>query len=175
MCVIVDTNCFANVFDPNSAKFEEFKPVLDWVLEGKGKFIYGGTKYIEELKKARKFLKFFNVLKSKTNKVVVVDKERVDKEQERISQIITDKDFDDPHLPAIAIVARCQIICSVDTRSVRFVTLPNLYPKGVKIPRYYTGLRNKNLLSDNYIDDRYKPLDKLNKKALQVLNAKLTI
>ena len=53
------------------------------------------------------------------------------------------------------------VICSLDARSVDFVTMPKLYPKGVKVPRYYTGLQNTDLLSDKYIDDRYKPLSKM--------------
>ena len=163
MCVIVDTNCFANVFSKTSERHKEFEPVLDWILNGKGKLIYGGTKYITELSKAPKYLRFINILKAKKNKVIVVDKEEVDEEQQRISALITDDDFDDPHLPAIVNVSRCRIICSSDTRSVKFVTDPKLYHNGVHPPVYYTGSRNEDLLCDQYIDDRYKPLNKLNK------------
>lgn len=62
MCIIVDTNTFGPVFDSNNEKHAEFKPVLDWVLHGKGKFVIGGSKYMAELKKAKKFLKVFGVL-----------------------------------------------------------------------------------------------------------------
>lgn len=76
---------------------------------------------------------------------------------------ITDKDFDDPHLPAIVIVSKCKVICSCDTRSVKFVTLPQLYPKGIDVPKYYTSKRNIDLLSDKYVHNCYKPLNKCNK------------
>lgn len=169
MCVIVDTNCLANVFDKKSEKHDDFKPVLDWVLNGKGKLVYGGTKYLQELRKASKYFKILNLLKDKANKVIIVNKEAVDKEQERISNVITDPDFDDPHLPAIVIVSKCRIICSQDTRSVRFVKDSQIYPKGIVIPKYYTSIRNRSLLCDKYIDDMYKPLDKLNKTKRELI------
>lgn len=164
MCVIVDTNTFGPVFNEQNEKHAEFKPVLDWVLHGKGKFVIGGSKYMGELKKASKYLKFFSVLATyKTNKIITLKDADVDKEQERIEKMITDPDFDDPHLPAMVIVSKCQIICSVDTRSVKFVTDSQLYPKCIKVPCYYTGSRNKDLLCDKYVDDRYKPLQKIPK------------
>ena len=44
MCIIVDTNCFAPVFDRKSEKHNQFAPVLEWIISGKGKLIYGGSK-----------------------------------------------------------------------------------------------------------------------------------
>lgn len=73
-------------------------------------------------------------------------KRTVDKEQERIEKEITDRDFDDPHLPAIVIVSKCKVICSCDTRSVKFVTLPQLLSERNSIPKYYTSKRNIDLL-----------------------------
>ena len=56
MAIIIDTNCIANVFSPKTANHSEFKPVLEWILLGKGLMIYGGSKYREELKKTAKYL-----------------------------------------------------------------------------------------------------------------------
>ena len=89
MCVIVDTNCLASVFECKSENHPQFAPVLEWIISGKGKLIYGGSKYIGELSKARKYLKIINLLKNK-GKAICVEKERVDKEQERIEKEITD-------------------------------------------------------------------------------------
>lgn len=163
MCIIVDTNCLAAVFERKSENHYQFAPVLEWIITGKGKLIYGGSKYLKELTRARRYIKIFNLLKDK-GKAIPINKELVDKEQERIEKEITDKDFDDPHLPAIVIVSKCKIICSSDTRSIRFVTLPQLYPKGIDVPKYYTSDRNKDLLCDKYIHDCYKPLSKCNKE-----------
>ena len=163
MCVIIDTNCLASVFERTSEKHDQFAPVLAWILSGKGKLIFGGSKYIEELRKTPKYLRIINIFKD-FGKVVQVDKMKVDTEQERIEAIITDKDFDDPHLPAIVIVSKCKVICSGDTRSIRFVTQPHLYPKGIDVPKYYTSNKNTDLLCDKYIHDTYKPLTKCTKK-----------
>ena len=92
MCVIVDTNCLASVFERKSEKHPQFAPVLEWIIYGKGKLIYGGSKYISELRKASKYFKIINQLKKK-GKVICVDKERVDREQKRIEKEITDKDL----------------------------------------------------------------------------------
>lgn len=173
MCIIVDTNCFAPVFDRKSEKHDQFAPVLEWIISGKGKLIYGGSKYFEELKKASRYLKIINSLK-KIGKAILVPKELVDKEQKRIEKKITDSDFDDPHLPAIVIVSKCKIICSSDTRSIKYVTQSKLYPKGIDIPKYYTGIKNKKLLCDKYIHDSYKPLNKCNKGEQESINNLLT-
>ena len=161
MCIILDTNCFAHVFKRSSEKHPEFKPVLYWVINGNGKFVFGGTKYLGELKKT-KYLKIFGIL-NKYNKVIKADDEKVDKEEEKIKGLITHRNFDDQHLPSIVRVTSCMLICSEDKKSIPFVTLPRLYPKGISVPRYYTSITNKNLLCDRYIPKRYKPMKKINK------------
>lgn len=173
MCVIVDTNTFGPVFDSTNEKHAEFKPVLDWVLHGKGKFVIGGSKYKGELKTARKYLKIFSILRLYKNKIVRLDDNTVDKVQKRIEDMESDPDFDDPHLPAMVIVSKCQVICSDDSRSIKFVTNPIFYPDNVKIPRYYTGCRNRDLLSDKYIDNRYKPLEKISQNKADDLETKI--
>ena len=162
MCVIVDANTLSSVFKDDAKKKLQFEPVLNWVLQGKGKFIVGGSKYISELKKVRVALDFLTLLKSKTkDKVIVLDKDKVDMQQKEIETIVNDREFDDPHLPAMVRVSHCMIICSLDARSVEFVTRPDLYPRGIEVPRYYTGVHNSDLLCDKYIDRRYTPLSKL--------------
>lgn len=164
MCIIVDTNSLASVFDRSAVDHSDFEPVLDWIINGKGKLIFGGSKYISELKKSPKYLTVINRLKNMANKVIVVNCKLVDSTEENIRKQVSDPDFDDPHLPAIVIVSQCMLICSKDTRSVRFVTMPELYPRGVDVPKYYTGIQNKNLLCDKYIHKKYKPLTKCNKR-----------
>ena len=168
MCIIIDTNCLASVFSKTAENHDEFEPVLEWMLHGKGKLICGGTKYIDELKKTKKYLNIINCLKDK-GKVIFADKENVDQEHSRIEKMVNDKDFDDPHLPAIVIVGKSKLICTKDTRSVKFITRTDIYPKGIDIPKYYTGARNIKLLSDKYIYDCYKPLKKCNKSDIENL------
>lgn len=176
MCVIVDANTLSNVFNNDIKAKEQFKPVLDWVLQGKGKFIIWGTKYMDELKKVNKALTFLSMLRMKTtDKVIKLPDDDVDKIQKEVEAMIDDPDFDDPHLPAMVIVSRCMVICSLDARSIDFVSMPKLYPKGVKVPRYYTGLHNIDLLSDKYIDRRYKPLTKMSRSNIEKLRADLDV
>ena len=162
MAIILDTNCFANVFSRNSAKHNEFKPVLDWVVKGKGLFIYGGTQYISELSTCSQFLPIFRELRL-VGKVLEIEKNKVDSRQEEIRTKIPDEEFDDKHLPAIIIESKCRLICSDDKRSIKYVTEPTLYPKGISKPKYYTGSSNANILCDDNIDKSLKPLCKLNK------------
>lgn len=173
MCVIVDTNTFGPVFNDKDAKHADFEPILHWVLYGKGKFVIGGSKYMGELKKAKRYLHLFGILNSYKDKIIKLDDQLVDNEQKRLETMVTDPDFDDPHLPAMVIVSKCQIICSDDTRSIRFVTDPRLYPDGVKTPKYYTGIRNRNLLCDKYVDDKYKPLNKLSLNKAETVEGKI--
>ena len=163
MAIIIDTNCFANVFNRKSTNHKEYRPVLDWIVKGKGVVVYGGTKYIEELRKAPKYLPIMRLLRE-IDKVIIGNTENIDRLQAEIEANRIDVDFDDPHLPAIIIDTKCRLICSEDKRSIPFVRNRDLYPNGIHTPSYYTGLRNKNLLCDNYIHDDLKPLCKLKKE-----------
>lgn len=46
MAIIIDANCLARVFDKTNIEHDEFVPVFDWIVNGKGKLIYGGSKYM---------------------------------------------------------------------------------------------------------------------------------
>lgn len=171
MALILDTNCFANVFSPKSEKHKEFKPVYNWIIYGKGILVYGGSKYKTELKKAVKYLHIFNLLK-KVGKTYEGNNTNIDRLMNEVSSKIRNNNFDDPHLPAIVMDTKCIIICSEDHASIPFVTNPILYPNGFEKPKYYTGLRCVNLLSEKYVNDCLKPLCKMNKEQ-QLLFEKL--
>lgn len=162
MPIIVDTNCLANVFSKSSEKHTEFKPVFEWVVKGKGKLVGGGTKYREELKKAPKYAKIIKYLRD-IGKVHFGDDAEIDKYQKKVEALKDDDDFDDEHLPAIIAVTKCKIICSEDTRSIKFVQDRKYYPPGIATPVYYTSSRNCNLLCDRYVDESLKPIGKINK------------
>jgi len=162
MAIIIVTNCLANVFNRKSVNHIEFRPILKWIIKGKGIIVYGGSKYLRELKRTPKYLPIIRYLKD-INKVYIGNCKRIDKLQETIEANRVDKDFDDPHLPAIVIETKCMLICSEDKRSIPFVKNSALYPKGFNIPLYYTSSKNKNLLCDKYIDNNLKPLCKLKK------------
>lgn len=163
MAIIIDANCLSRVFDKTNAEHEEFAPVLDWIVNGKGKLVYGGTKYLEELAKVKKIHSLINLLKDTRKKVEVMDKSDVDAEEKRIKELIPDEDFDDPHIAALVSVSKCRLLCSSDTRSEPYLLRKDIYPKGVKPPKFYKGKQNEDLLSDKNVPKQYKPLKKLNK------------
>lgn len=169
MCIIVDTNCFSRVFCRKNKEHNEFAPVLDWILYGNGFLVYGGSKYKQELMDCMKYMHFFNMLKL-AKKAFAFNDEDIDELQNKYKKMIDDPDFDDPHLPAIVRVSKCRLICSMDFRSVRFVTNPAMYPKHFHVPQYYSGKRDRRLLTDDNIDKRllkYRmQLNKSQKEAL---------
>ena len=69
MCVIVDTNAVAAVFNANANNHDEFAPVLDWIISGKGKLVIGGTKYMSELARTKKYLSFVQILNTKARTI----------------------------------------------------------------------------------------------------------
>lgn len=169
MAIIVDTNCFARVFNRKCKEHTEFAPVLDWIVNGNGFLVYGGSKYLEELKKSHTYMKFFRLLKE-LNKAFEFEKELIDNLMVEYDTKYGNKDFDDPHLPAIVLVSRCRIICSDDKRSIPYVTSPCMYPKKFKTPSYYTGLKDSTLLVDRNIDRRLASRKNLlNKKEKELI------
>lgn len=162
MCIVIDTNCFASVFDADSQRHLEFKPVREWIISGRGKLVYGGTTYRGELTRAKKYLRLFTELK-KAAKVVEVDSQQVDRIEQELRRRLSHPDFDDPHLVAIVIASGCRLICSDDVRAFPFLRQATLYPKHVQRPHIYSQASNKDLLQDKNIADICKPLIRLPK------------
>lgn len=172
MPIIIDTNCFANVFSRSSAKHKDFEPVLKWIIEGRGILIYGGSKYKEELRKASRYLTLFRLLKEVGKAVNKFDNE-IDRLQKSIEAKKVEQEFNDVHLLAISVVSRCMLICSEDTKSIKYVTSRKYLPKGSLKPVYYTSIKNVILLNDKYVDDSLKPLCKVNKRLAKQLYSHL--
>ena len=125
MAIIIDTNCIANVFSPKTANHLEFKPVLEWILLGKGIMIFGGSKYREELKKTAKYLPIIRLLKD-VGKVIEGSESDIDEYQLKVEDLRDSEDFDDPHLPAIVVITKCKIICSADTFLIKNIIQKDL-------------------------------------------------
>lgn len=150
MCIVIDTNTLSCVFNQESEAHPEFAPVREWIVEGKGKLVYGGTKCKLELKKAGRYLRLVNELKRK-RKAIEVNSQAVDTRQQEIERLLEHRDFNDSHVIAIVIVSRCRLICSCDRRAHPFFKMSILYPKHFKRPKIYTGINCKDLLCDQYI------------------------
>ena len=168
MCIVIDTNTFNHVFDETSPKHAEFKAVLDWILNGKGKIVYGGSKYLGELKESNKYLKLFGQF-NRIRKVVRVNDSEIDNYQKTLEKIENHKDFDDPHLVAICYISKCKLICTCDSRAMPFLNRKDFYPGNSPRPKLYTKAKNSNLLRDNMIADICTPCIKLNKANSQAM------
>jgi hypothetical protein len=150
MCIIIDINTLSCVFDNSCSEHPEFKPVKNWIIDGEGFVVYGGKKYIDELKITKKYLAVFIELKKK-RKVIEIDSSIVDTYQKIIESKIQHRDFDDPHIVAIISASKCRLVCSKDLRSFPFLKRKELYPKGVKTPMIYSKQKNINLLCSQNI------------------------
>lgn len=150
MCIIIDTNTLSAVFNPNSQNHNDFEPVLKWIIFGNGKLVYGGSKYTSELRRTNKYLKIFVEL-SKKRKVIKVDDSHVDSLEVEISNIINDSKFNDPHIPAIVIIAKCRLICSCDSSAYKYFKRKDIYPQGFGVPKIYCKAGNSDLLCNKDI------------------------
>jgi predicted nucleic acid-binding protein len=164
MCIVVDTNTLSNVFKREDKKHTNFKPVLDWILEGNGKLIVGGSKFNDELfKEIAWFRKLFLQLVD-LNKVVRIDNKKVDIRQAALEQLLKHRDFDDPHLLALIAESKCRVLCTGDKRAFPFIQDRNLYPKRVTPPAIYSARNNADLLCNKNLADCCLPKVKLKKR-----------
>ena len=101
MCIIIDSCVLSKVFKKSNKGHTKLKPVCDWVVNGEGKIVFGGTKFIQEISIDQAwFLKFLRILKD-CGKAIQADTKRVDARQAVVQSIVTNPDFDDPHLLAL--------------------------------------------------------------------------
>ena len=157
MCIVIDANCLTTVFNDKNMEHKKFRPVLRWIVAGKGKVVYGGRKYKKELNSCEKVIPLLAELE-RAGKVLPVADERVDYHQCRIEQQTSGSGFNDCHLAAIIIVSGCKLICTSEKRAIPFLKKASLYPSHVKVPKIFRGYRqNTQLLSDKYIADCCKP------------------
>lgn len=162
MCIIIDTNVLSSVFSSKSQDHSQFKPVFNWIFNGKGKIVFGGTQYHNELVKNGKYVKLFTILGNK-GKVKKVPKDKVDEIQAKLEREFPDPKFNDRHLASIVIASKCNLICTHDRESYPFLKNSLIYPKGVSKPKIYRSISNVNLIDDHHIVEFCKPNEKLSK------------
>ena len=147
MCVVADPPTFIPMFKPADPEHQKFKPVLDWVMAGSGKFVMGGSRYTEELRAMKSILSHLSQLEKK-GKVIRKREAEVDVEESLVKGIEPAKDFDDPHLVALIRLTGCRLICVRDPRSHKFLLAKYLYHSIGDRPKLYTGAKkNSKLLS----------------------------
>lgn len=157
MCIVIDVNVLPNVFQSTNADHQEFKYIKDWIINGKGKLVYGGTDFINEI--PVKFRRIINQLKI-ANKVVLANGKDVDNYTKEVKKIIQHRDFDDPHLVALLKITGCKLIASNDIRAYPYFRHQVFFGVSRNRPKIYSGSGNRNLLVDNNIADICKPCHK---------------
>jgi hypothetical protein len=171
MCLVIDMNTLPSVFNKTLEHHLYYKPVMDWVIHGKGKVVCGGSQYWVELGKLAKFIKLFNQL-NRAGKIVKVDNELVDEKMRELKELCDDSDFDDPHIAALLIVSGCKVLCSEDKRSYPYIKRKEWYPAGKRPPKIYTRTTLKKaskILSDDNIAEICMPCLKLKKELADLL------
>lgn len=133
MCIIVDINTFASVFDKTSFDHSQFKPIKQHIDRRHSKLIVGGTKFLDELK-YRGILAELN----KSNKIVLADKEAVDKLQLEIERHITGID-NDHHIIALSCVSRAKIVCTKDSNLQHHLRKRAFYNSGMDRPNIFNS------------------------------------
>ena len=144
--VVVDTDSLSKVFDKTNKEHKEYEPLHKSIIEQKRSVImYGGTKYTNELKRAGKFFRLFAEL-GKIGMALMLNAQAVNSEEERIIGLANDRKFNDPHIIAIVVIGRCNIICSSDTNSHGHYKNSLYYPKHLR-PKIYNGLASSDILN----------------------------
>ena len=150
MCLVIDANTFASIFDPKSQEHSRFVPVLNWVTVGKGRIVYGGTKYKRELKKLGRYLHIISQL-SIQGRVIVLPSLPIDRYAAKLKARIPSPKFDDEHLVAIVAQSNCRVVCSDDKRAYPYLRRQTLYPKNVKRPKIYSSASHVKLCCDEHL------------------------
>lgn len=152
MCIIVDVNCLSAVFDSTCAQHRDFSPVRDWIISSRrGYFVYGGTKFRSELKRAARLIPIINELHRAGRAISICD-EAVDERERIVCERTRGTSCDDQHIIALVGVSRCPLVCTSDRRSHSFLKDRALYPRGVARPRIYSDAGNADLLQTSRPD-----------------------
>ncbi len=153
MCLVIDPGCIPKVFDPMNREHTRFIPVWKWINNGKGRMIYGGTKYLKELSHLSKYLPLIVEL-SRRGRLTIVSHRKVDQIGAEIEQKVNNPDLDDEHLIAIVIVSRCMVICTDDLRAIPYIKRKDLYSDyHVKRPKIYCKPQHSTLCCNRHVID----------------------
>ena len=113
MCIVIDADVFSSIANEEASTHSEFRPLFEWISFGKGKVVYGGSKYGEEIACNSKFREWLFQLEKK-NKTVCIDKGSVDITRGYLQGNVSGSNYNDHHIVAIIIVSGCKLVCSLD-------------------------------------------------------------
>jgi len=143
--VIVDTNTWPAVFDCNNGQHSEFAAVRAYILTTKASMAWGGSRYLEELRKASKYLGIHLEL-ARGGRAIRFNDNAVDAAAAEANAKCQHRDFDDAHLIGLQVVSRATVIVSNDKRAYSFLKRKALYPKHHNRPKIYCKRQHSHLL-----------------------------
>lgn len=137
MEIIIDTNIASRVFDNKDKTYLKLRQRITSIKKPH-RMVYGGTKFKTELAPVlHKYRKLFIELK-KSNNVVELDENKVNKKEKEILKINSKKDLDDEHIIACILLSRCVVVCTDDKRADTFIKdKNNQFYKNRKKPKIY--------------------------------------
>jgi predicted nucleic acid-binding protein len=149
MCLVIDTDCLSRVFEGNNKEHPKFAAVSNWLM-GKGRMVYGGTKYATELHKVSKV---FDILVNleKQRRTIKLPDDTVDPIATALKVKYPDPKFNDAHIVALVIVARCCVVCTKDTTAMRYLRRVDVFADyaGAVRPHIYSGHKTNSKLCCN--------------------------
>ncbi len=83
--------------------------------------------------------------------MVEINDGMIDQYEKALQERNHQRAFNDKHIVAIIAISGCRLLCSKDAESYQFVKDKEFYPEDVKIPKIYSGKRNRDLLSTKNI------------------------
>lgn len=150
MCIVIDTNALAMVFDESNSRHPDFSFIKEWIDQRLGFVVYGGTKYKNELSLTGRYMKIIRLLKDSGQAVMIHD-DVVNQLEAVVTSKTVGTDCDDQHVIALLGASNCPLLCSVDSRSYPFVKDKGLYPKGCGKVKIFSSKRNRKLLKKTNI------------------------
>lgn len=120
MCLVIDANMFCLVF----GKDKRFQPIREWI-NGRGRMIYGGTKYNKELEKGG-MLRLIKELET-GRKTVHIPNETVDTIAAALKAKFPESAFNDEHIVALVIASRCRVVCTDDKTAMAYLRCPDVF------------------------------------------------
>ncbi|WP_417463205.1 hypothetical protein [Kordiimonas sp.] len=166
----------SKVFNEDDAHHDLFKPVKDWIINGNGRMVVGGTKYDEELAHFKRMRRLFILLRQ-AGKIIRLSPEdcaRVDELADTLKEKEPAPDFDDPHIVALLVVSGCLIVCTYETRAIPYFKRTEWYRNAQCVPKVYgrnSKARAKQILCCRNIADICKPNVKLTKEQVGAIEA----
>lgn len=153
MCLVIDANCFGLVFEPSTKGHDKFVPVLKWITEGRGRMIYGGTKYNTELGRATRILGIVKEL-STQRRTVQLKNTTVDPIALALKVKFPEPEFDDEHIVALIIASHCCVVCTNDKTAMFYLKRLDVFSDyaDAERPKIYNGHpSHKDLCCDKHI------------------------